>query len=470
MVIAIISAGGAMAFALDYVNVTPRQLGPYIERRADGHSATMVETASWIGRTLNTMDRGVSVPPAKHAWRIGAQPASSPYLSPSASNAGNVILVSTSAELIRAVAQAQAGAVITLMPGKYYFEGDGTLEMRAAGRADAPITVRAERPDTVFIEFNKGEGFLVAAPYWTFENLHIRGVCKQEEFCEHAFHVVGKGAHFTARNNTLVDFNAHFKINGEDNNFPDDGLIEGNTLTNSGPRHTASPVTPIDLVAANHWVISHNLISDFIKADGDRISYGAFVKGAGKDNRIEQNIILCEDQLRNFPGQRVGLSLGGGGTGTPYCRDQRCLTEQDGGVIQSNLIAHCSDDGIYLNRAATSKILHNTLIDTGAISVRFVESSADVEGNLVDSLVHARDGGLLRTDENLITGTNRLFLGSHPVRDLFSDALGLNLGWKKKAPIREAADVFVPDLCSAKPRSSPPAFGAFEDFSACMRQ
>src|SRR5437763_779831 len=82
--------------------------------------------------------------------------------------------------------------------------------------------------------------------------------------------------------------------------------------------------------AASHWIIRGNLISDFIKAQGDQISYGAYAKGAGSDNRFEQNIVLCESLLRGFAGQRVGLSLGGGGTGKELCRDKRCITEQDG--------------------------------------------------------------------------------------------------------------------------------------------
>ena len=94
-------------------------------------------------------------------------------------------------------------------------------------------------------------------------------------------------------------------------------------------RDTANPVTPIDLVAASHWTIRGNLITDFIKGGGDRISYGAFAKGAGAHNVFEQNVVVCEAHAARTPGQRVGLSLGGGGTGKPYCRDGRCIIEQE---------------------------------------------------------------------------------------------------------------------------------------------
>ena len=291
--------------------------------------------------------------------------------------------VASPEEALRAIGDAKPGDAITFLPGTYRFDGTYIAASQPATRA-APILVRAERPGSVVLEFNMVEGFLVSAPYWSFENLVIRGTCADHSHCEHAFHVVGNAAHFLARNNEIVDFNAHFKVNGSAGAYPDFGVIEGNTLRNDSVRDTGNPVTPIDLVAASHWRIRGNRISDFVKGRSDRISYGAFVKGGGADNRFERNVVVCEDRLRGFAGQRVGLSLGGGGSSADACRGGRCITEQDRGAIASNLIAACSDDGIYLNRAAASLITHNTLIDTGGITARFGESSADVEGNLVD--------------------------------------------------------------------------------------
>ncbi|MDB5794189.1 MAG: right-handed parallel beta-helix repeat-containing protein [Noviherbaspirillum sp.] len=385
---------------------------------------------------------------------------------PGQPSASRIVLVASQDDVMKALANARPGDVITLLPGTYRFNSR-SLDVRQAGTKDKPIMVRAERLDTVFIELNTSEGFAVSAPYWTFENLNIRGVCKQHTYCEHAFHVVGNGSYFTARNNRITDFNAHFKINGVGMDFPDHGLIVGNTIKNESARQTGNAVTPIDLVAASHWRIRNNVISDFVKGGGDGISYGAFAKGAGQDNRFEQNVVLCEDRLRGAPGQRVGLSLGGGGTGKPFCRDKQCITEQDNSVIQSNLIAFCSDDGIYINRSATSSILHNTIIDTGGISVRFAESSADVTGNLVDGVLRTRDGGLMRMHENHETSIARLYLGLHPVRDLFVDAKGLYLKWATEPPRRSHADAVPPDLCG-RPRGTSPAYGAFEDFSACI--
>lgn len=459
---AIVTAS-VLILTVERLSIPPRELSPYIAHRTSGHNSLIVNVGNWVAKTLLNADRGDAMPPVAHIWRIGAQPYPTQLMSPL--NTTVETQVSTSVEFTDALKHARAGEVITLLPGHYRFEH--TIAINQVGLSRARITVRAVRPDTVFLKFKMGEGFKVSAPYWTFENLYIRGVCTLQTDCEHAFHIVGGATNFIARNNTIVDFNAHFKINGEDRRFPDNGLIDGNTLTNSSVRQTENPVTLVDLVGASNWRISRNLITDFIKGDGNRVSYGAFVKGGGSNNYIEQNIVLCEDLLRGSPGQRVGLSLGGGGTGPQYCRDERCITEHSEGIIQSNLIASCSDDGIYLNRAAISKIFHNTLIDTGGISVRFAESAADIQGNLVDGLIRTRDRGLMRTTENLTTSATRLYLGEHPVRDLFLNSASMNFRWKATPPVRLTVDESVPDLCGAR-RTRSQNYGAFENFSSCL--
>lgn len=456
---------GAGLYGIEEVGVTPRQLSPYIERRVSGHNASIAGIGQAVAARLSAMDRGDSPIQPLPAWNAGAQPTGK------AAPPGNAIVVASAAALLQAVAQARPGDVITIVPGTYRVSGPFYIEAAAAGTKDRPITLRAAQPGSVTLDLDLSEGFKVTGPYWTFENLVLRGACPSHANCEHAFHVAGRANGFVLRNSTVTDFNSHIKINGQDGQAPDYGLIENNTLTNSAVRNTGSPVTVIDLVASSHWVIRGNLISDFIKGAGDNISYGAFAKGAGAANVFERNVVLCEQKLRGQPGQRIGLSLGGGGTGASYCRDKRCITEQDGGVIDSNLIASCSDEGIYLNRAATSKILHNTLVDTSGIMVRYPESSATIDGNIIDGRLRADRGAILRAGDNLETGLSRLYLGSHPERALYRDALAYNLAWSGDAPRRKAATdgAAATDLCGAA-RPAQPAYGAVENFGACLRR
>jgi hypothetical protein len=453
---------GALSAGVLYLQsqgVTPRALAPYIEKRSAGHNEVITGTGDWVGATLRAMDRGEPEPFDLPALVVGAQVAP-------AGRPGTVKIVASEEQARAAFANALAGDAITFEPGRYRIRGN--MVASRPGVPGAPIVVRAERPGSVVLELEAGEGFVVMGPHWTFENLEIRGACAEPAFCEHAFHVVGKGAHFVARNNRIVDFNAHFKINGDRTGFPDHGLIESNTLTNTAPRKTGNPVTPIDLVAASDWVIRSNVITDFIKAAGDRISYGAFAKGGGARTVFERNLVLCEHRLQGMPGQRVGLSFGGGGTGKPYCRDGKCITEHEQGVMRANLVAACSDVGIYVNSGAGTRIVDNTLLDTGGVQVRYPESSADIEGNVIDGAIMSRNGGVLRVGDNRDTAIAALYAGLHPQRRLYAAPARLDLRWKGEAPRRRVAESTT-DLCGVQ-RPASAAYGAFEDFAACLAQ
>lgn len=444
----LLALGGGLLY-LQGQGITPRLLAPYIEKRSSGHNPLITGAGRELAAVLLDLDRAGAqfavLPPAS----IGTQATAA------GQDGGARKLVGSSEEARRAIAGAEPGDVIVFLPGTYRIHGNVTVSR--PGEPDAPIVVRADVPGSATIEFDAVEGFKVSAPYWRFENLTIRGSCRQQESCEHAFHVVGGAHHFAAVNNTITDFNAHFKINAEDGRFPDAGLIESNTLTDTAPRNTRNPVTPIDLVAANDWVIRRNLIADFIKAGGDRISYGAFAKGAGSGTRFEQNVVLCEQRLRGLPGQRVGLSFGGGGTGKPYCRDRKCVTEQDRGLMQANLVASCSDVGIYVNAAAGTRLIDNTLVDTAGVDVRFPESSVEAEGNLVDGSIRSRNGGRLHPGDNLESPIALSYLGYHPLRERF------DVPPRRRVAAAEAAV----DLCGTM-RAKLRRYGAVEDAAACL--
>lgn len=449
---------GVLLCVLQEFKVAPRVLGPYLLRSSSGHNPVIEQGGKSIAALLHTLDRAPASPALFPATRIGVQPA------PRASGADTP--VASADEARAAIARARPGERITFLPGTYRFDGN-SIGVTQAGTAGAPITLRAAMPGSVLLEFAITEGFQVMAPYWRFENLEIRGVCGAHSDCEHAFHVTGAGHHFVALNNTVTDFNAHFKINGSGGLFPDAGTIAHNTLSNSSARQTSNPVNLIDLVGASDWTIRANLISDFAKAEGNQVAYGAFAKGGGSRNLFEGNIVMCERRLAQLPGQRVGMSLGGGGTGAAFCRDRKCITEQTGSSLVANLISSCSDVGIYLNSAAGSRIVHNTLIDTAGIDVRFPTSIAEISGNLVDGVIRSRNGALMRLDDNLDTSAAWLYLGRHPQRARFEAPAQFDFRWRGAVPRRVAATSTPPDLCGVV-RPSAAAYGAFEDFSACL--
>ncbi len=303
----------------------------------------------------------------------------------------------TPQEIRQAMQQAMPGTRIVIAPGLYPF--DRNLGLGHDGTRQAPIVLSAAQPGTVWLEFKQLDGILVNRPHWVFENLDIRGTCARHHQCEHAFHVVGRGAFTTIRNNRISDFNAHVKVNGHNGEWPDHGLLAFNTLTNAGVRETNLPVTPFDLVGASHWQVQDNLVSHFVKRDGNRVSYGIFMKGASEGGRIERNLVICSLAGVSDPGVRVGISFGGGETGARYCRDGRCEAyEHRNGWAANNIVAHCNDAGLDVNRSSQILLAHNTLINTSGVVARGQPTDTRMYGNLYEGVARVRDGGLLQAD------------------------------------------------------------------------
>ena len=304
-----------------------------------------------------------------------------------------------------AIARASFGDLITLAPGTYRLEDK--LSIGSNGLAQSPIVVRARRLGEVTLEIATAEGFLVRAHHWIFENLEVKGVCDSHDDCENAFHIVGGGDATRIHNCILRDFNAAIKANGTDGEggrqFPDGVRIEGNSIYNTTVRNTESSVAPIDVLGVDGWVVRENFIADFAKGAGNRISYAAFFKGHSVNVLFERNLVVCEMRVLDPGAARIGLSFGGGGsTGSAACRDGTCVPEHSGGAMRNNVILHCNDAGIYLNRSADTQVLHNTLYDTYGIDVDFPESRVFVANNLLTGVVQERRGGKAEQSHNLV--------------------------------------------------------------------
>jgi len=316
-----------------------------------------------------------------------------------------VVPVSDVAGLRAAMQGAQAGDEIVLAAGLY--DVDGNLNASAPGTAALPIAVRAAEPRSVLIRFGGFgglvEGFRVSGSHWRFAGLDVEGACALDENCEHAFHLFGNADATVLRNNVLRDFNAQVKSNGGSVAgvfvFPDDVLIERNTLHDTRARDTANPVTKLDVVGGRRWIVRANTIHDFQKGAGDNISYGAFLKGNSRDGLFERNLVRCARFTSG--GIRIGLSFGGGGTGAQFCEEGSCVTEHQNGSLRNNIIMDCSDVGIYINRGAGTRVMHNTLYATAGIDVRFPTSTADVRNNLLGGAIRDRDGATSTRSGNL---------------------------------------------------------------------
>lgn len=322
------------------------------------------------------------------------------------------VAVASVAELAAAVNRAQPGDEIVIAPGTYDVS---RIRLAANGSAAHPIVLRAERRGAVLLRATAVEAFVISGAYWVVDGLDILGVCEPQEKCEHAFHIVGDADNVVIRDNRARDFNATIKSNGfEDVKrfgaeasgkawvFPDNVLISGNYFFNTTIRQTATPVTLMDIVGGRNWIIRGNLVADFQKGKGNRVSYGMFLKGNSRNGIFERNLVMCEWQ--NTGGTRMGISLGGGGSGPPkICEDRDCSIEHTDGIIRNNIILNCTQDvGIYLNKAKNSKIYNNTVINTAGIDIRFKASTADLRNNIVSGKIRDRDGGDHSEANNLV--------------------------------------------------------------------
>lgn len=416
---------------------TPAELVRHAQRRLEGHPRLQALTTPSLSALQQWLER--PVPPGElptlgkgqqqqslGEQRYGAAgwPLPTAPGEPGAADA-NAIPLRSASDIAAALAQARAGQRLVIAPGRYRF--GQALHTRAAGTVRAPIVVTAQRPGEVILEFDSIQGIVVAQPYWVFENLTLRGVCRRQGDCEHAFHVVGGARATVIRNNRLEDFNAHLKVNGENGAWPDHGLLQYTTLLNAAPRDTTSSVTPVDIVGASGWVVADNHIGSFVKAQGNQVSFGVFMKGAGQQGRIERNLIICTSDRISQPGTRVGLSFGGGGTAPAYCRDGRCIAEHEGGMAVNNVIAHCNDFGIDVFRASAT-VAHNTLINTAGIDARDMPARAVSYGNLLDGRLRERQGGTLQTQADEVARLDGWFVAP--------DALALQ-------PVHQEASIAV---------------------------
>ncbi len=360
--------------------------------------------------------------------------------------ARRTLQLDSAAAIAQALVGAQAGDVLEISPGSYPIAS--TMRTGHAGTPGEPITLRARRAGTVTLQVTTTQAVLVEQPHWVFENLDWVGVCAHDDDCEHALHIVGPARGTVIVDNRMTDFNAHIKVNGHLGQWPDNGRLQFSTLTNTRPRRSERPATPFDLVGASGWQVLDNRVENFGKADSASPSYGIFMKGAGSGGRIERNVVVCAPVAALRPGQRVGISLGNGGTGSKWCRDGRCGTEHSDGLIANNIVAHCNEAGIEVSRAQRAVVAHNTLINTQGVLLRRPPASASVDGNLLDGSVSDRVGTELTPGENLEAWSLQRWL---------QDPDALDLAWRQTPPLRRSHAGVELDFCGRpRPAHSPP--------------
>jgi hypothetical protein len=371
--------------------------------------------------------------------------------------------VSNVTELRAAVAAAKAGDEIVLAPGTYVVSG-ANVSCSANGTAAAPIVVRSATPLAAKLELSTVEGFVVTGSDWHFEGLDVKGTCANDTDCEHAFHVTGGASRFVLRASRVADFNAQLKVNASAGGaqIPDHGLVEGCELFDTHARATDNPVTKVNIDTGDGWVVRANYIHDFHRTSASA-TYGAFMKSGGKNGLFERNLVVCTKDEKTA-GTYIGLSFGGGGTGAQFCAPAfdagtPCSIEHTDGTMRNNVIASCSDVGIYVNRGENTKLLYNTLIATSGIDFRFDTTSGVARGNVLAGSIRDRDGATHTAFDDL-TGVSQATFDAMYQAPLVGDL-------RKKGDLssligKAAPDPDVPDDYCARARAGSWDLGALQ--------
>jgi len=131
-----------------------------------------------------------------------------------------------------------------------------------------------------------------------------------------------------------------------------------NQFGNTYIRSTGNPVTPVDVVGGERWVIADNFFHDIAKSGS--VSYVAFLKGGGENGIFERNVVACEWKIPNEGEYRIGLSFGGGGT----TLSEVIHPEHTNGIMRNNVIIGCqtlSSHSIFMNECVDCTIIGNTI-------------------------------------------------------------------------------------------------------------
>lgn len=317
-----------------------------------------------------------------------------PNSGPSADE-GEVVSVSATAELIEAINDASPGDVITLEPGVYTISQLVTI--RQDGAEDNRIFLRAAELGQVTLELSHIENFKIYAKFWIFENLRFVGVCTNGQGCEHAFHIVGDADDLIFRNNEIIDFASHVKLNGERlgpraaQSFPDRVMFLDNLWHNTRYIRNNAPHNILNLDGGRDHIVRGNIFADYsTPPDLPKSASAIYPKASTSRILIEQNLIVCEKQRLEGETNR-GIELGDGAPASICDGDD----DQDGdgdcmergqsqeAIVRNNIIIGCnnggSSAGLMVSSDRESLLLHNTVVGVGQRNAGFYKGHPDHE-------------------------------------------------------------------------------------------
>lgn len=339
---------------------------------------------------------------------------------------GNVVHVSTVAELEAAVSNLTPNTTILIADGIYELHGvylwfglPGVTMRSASGNREAVV---------IDGNYETTEIVVVAASNVTIADLTLKRAMY------HPIHVV---AAENANTENAFIYNVHLidpgqqaiKINQNSamTHFPDYGLIACShlELTDEGRPHVweingSCYTGGVDGHQARGWVIRDNVIEGFW-CEQDLAEHGIHFWTGSRDTVIERNVLI--DNARG-----IGFGLGQSGNGRVY-DDNPCpgadYAGHVGGMVRNNFVFASRDGlfsseygfdcGICLEQACGAQVLHNTVASTGApisssIEWRWPNTSVEITNNLISHNLQEREGATASLGGNLENAPLSLFV------------------------------------------------------------
>jgi len=318
----------------------------------------------------------------------------------------NIINVSSSRELERAIKNLRDGTTVLISPGTY------KLKSTIAITADN-VTVRGVLNNCNAVQLigpgmknsdhrGAGNGFWISATNTLIANLTI------SEVYFHTITIDGTSSSPRIYNVRMINSGQQFvKVNprefgqGVDNGIVEYSVMEytdGPPMTdhnNSGTGYTNG----IDIHAGSNWRISNNRFSNFHTPDhADHLSNAAVLVWNGAKGTItENNVFIDVDRSIAY-----GLEDKG--------------NDHQGGIIRNNMIVMApelysdkrkkyADASIVVWDSPGTRVLHNTILTSGntpgSIELRFDTSGAEVSNNLTDAPITHRNNNFFLSTNNL---------------------------------------------------------------------
>lgn len=330
--------------------------------------------------------------------------------------AGNVVNVSTVAELQSAVNVAPSGTTILVADGTYNLNG---VYLRFA----VPnVTLRSAsgNREAVILDGNyvTTEIVQIVASNVTIADLTLR------EAYYHPIHVMSTTGGPT---NGVLIYNVHIvdpreqaiKINPGylSPYYVDDGTVACShiELTDAGRPHV-NPTAGgcytggVDAHQAQGWIIRDNLIKGFWCPIG-LSEHGIHMWNNSRDTLVERNMLI-----ENARG--IGFGLGGSG--------------HVGGIIRNNMVHVIQDVGIGLESSLNTQVYNNTVYTENyfnSIEYRFsATSGVEIINNLTNQAIASRDGGSGMVQNNVTDAQSSWYVSAvtgdlHLVSDNISSVI-----------------------------------------------